>query len=113
MSRNVPDDEWMQFIADRVELEETLAAPSRLKAKVYSALVQRQAESGPLMSLTEVKVGGRDLCVFEKLVQIAPTGEMVDSLNFCRACHARVLAEHLEHPPIYWGGCPYVALKKS
>ena len=113
MPRNVSDEEWLRLIADRVEPEETLAAPSRLKAKVYSALVQRQAESGPLMSLTEVKVGGRDLCVFEKLVQIAPTGEMVDSLNFCRACHARVLAEHLEHPPIYWGGCPYVALKKS
>ena len=112
MSRNVPNDEWMQFIADDSEPEETQTAPSRLKARVYSALVQRQAESGPLMSLTEVKVGGRDLCVFEKLVQIAPTGEMVDSLNLCRVCHARVLAEHLEHPPIYWSGCPYVALKK-
>ena len=86
MSRNVPDDEWMQFIADSSEPGKTEAAPSRLKARVYSALVQRQAESGPLMSLTEVKVGGRDLCVFEKLVQIAPTGEMVDSLNFCRVC---------------------------
>ena len=103
----------MQFVADGSEPEETETAPSSLKAKVYSALVQRQAESGPLMSLTAVKAGGRDLCVFEKLVQIAPTGEMVDSLNFCRVCHARVLAEHLERPPIYWGGCTYVALKKS
>ena len=113
MSRNVSDDDWMQFVADGSEPEETQTAPSRLKARVYSALVQLQGESGPLMSLTEVKDGGRDLCVFEKLVQIAPTGEMIDSLNFCRVCHARVLAEHLEHPPIYWRGCSYVALKRS
>ena len=112
MSRNVPNDEWMQFITDGSELEEAHSASSRLKARVYSALVQRQAESGPLMSLTEVKVGGRELCVFENLVQIAPSGEMVESFNFCRVCHARFLAEHLEHPPIYWSGCPYVALKK-
>jgi hypothetical protein len=23
-------------------------------------------------------------------------------------CHARVLAERLEHAPIYWPHCPYV-----
>ena len=112
MSRNVPNDEWMQFIADGAEPEETRYAPSRLKARVYSALVQHQAKSGPLMSLTEVVSGGRDLCVFEKLVQITPTGEMLDSLNFCRTCHARVLAEQFERAPIYWRGCSYVTLKK-
>jgi len=40
-------------------------------------------------------------------------GETVKSLNICRVCHARVLAEHLENAPIYWGGCPYVEFKKS
>lgn len=113
MTKNLPDDAWMQSIADRAEPAEAHPAPSRLKANIYSAVVQRQAESGPLMSLTDVKARGRDLCVFETLVQIAPTGEMIDSLNFCRVCHARLLAEHFEHPPIYWRGCPYVALKKS
>ena len=113
MSRNFPGNEWMQLVADGSEPEQPQTAPSRLKARIYSALVQSQAESGPLMSLSDVKAGGHDLCVFERLVQITPSGEMVDSLNFCRVCHARVLAEHLEHPPIYWRGCPYVALKRS
>lgn len=103
----------MERIADGVELIQSEVAPARLKAKVYSALMLRQAESGPLMSLTETEACGQDLCVFEKLVRIAPVGEAAKSLNFCRACHARVLAENVENAPIYWGGCPYVALKNT
>ena len=113
MASNIPDDDLMQFIANRAEPEEAIAAPSRLKARVYSALVRRQAAAGPLLSLTKVKADGRELCVFEQLVQIAPTSETVESVNLCRVCHARVLAEYFEHPPIYWNGCPYVALKKA
>ena len=112
MPKGIPEDEPMQFLANRAEPEDA-AAPSRLKARIYSALMLRQAEKGPLMSLAEVKEGGRQLCVFEQLVKIAPVGETVQSLNYCRVCHARVLAESLEHPPIYWSGCPYVALKKA
>lgn len=88
-------------------------APSRLKAKIYSALMLRQVTTGPLASLREVKTRGRNLCVFEELVQIAPIGEKVKSLNFCRVCHARVLAERLENAPIYWPGCPYADFQKS
>jgi len=107
------EDEFMETIADAVELSESEQAPTRLKAKLYSALVRQQAQTGPLMSLTETKAGGHHLCVFEQVVQIAPVGEAAKSLNICRMCHARVLAEHMEHPPIYWGGCPYVEFKKS
>jgi hypothetical protein len=96
----LPDKRFMEWIADEVELVEPEVAPSRLKAKVYSALVVRQAESGPLMSLTETKACGHELCVFEKLVQIAPVGESFESKNFCRFCHARVLAEHIENATI-------------
>jgi len=46
-------------------------------------------------------------------VQVAPVGERAKSLNLCRVCHARVLAEHMENAPIYWNGCPYVEFKKS
>jgi len=113
MGRDFPDDELMERIAETVEPEETRTALSCLKAKIYSALMLHQAERGPLMSLTEVKAGGSTLCVFEELVRIASAGEGIESLNICRVCHARVLAEHLEHPPIYWQGCPYVQLKKK
>ena len=54
-----------------------------------------------------------ELCVFEELVRIAPVGEAAKSLNICRICHARVLAEHMGNAPIYWSGCPYVELKNS
>jgi len=110
---SLPDEQFMEWIADEVELTESLAAPARLKAKVYSALMQRQAATGPLMSLTETKACGHELCVFEELVRIAPVGEKAKSLNICRVCHARVLAEHMENAPIYWSGCPYVELKNS
>jgi hypothetical protein len=110
---NLPEEQFMETIAAQVKLTDSQPAPANLKAKIYSALVLRQAESGPLASLTESKARGGKLCVFEQLVRIAPLGETVKSLNICRVCHARVLAEHFENPPIYWSGCPYVRFKKS
>jgi hypothetical protein len=107
------DEEYMRLIADSAPPAEFEPAPSQLKAKIYSALMRRQADSGPLMSLTEIKACGEELCIFEELVRIAPIGERAKSLNICRVCHARVLAEHIDHAPIYWNGCPYVELKKS
>jgi hypothetical protein len=88
------------------------SAPARLKSRLYSALVSEQAASGPLLSLTATKAAGRPLCVFENLLQGMPVGERVTSMNPCRVCHARVLAEHIESPPIYWPHCPYVGFRR-
>lgn len=110
---NLSDDRFMELMAGRVDLSRPERAPARLKAKVYSALVREQAKTGPLMSFTATKAGGHELCVFEELVRIAPLSERAKSSNICRVCHARLLAEHFENAPIYWGGCPYVELKKS
>jgi len=108
-----PDEAFIQRIADDVEMSEVAPAPARLKARLYSALVERQRETGPLMSLTECHDRGGKLCVFEHLLRISPVGETTKALNICRVCHARVLAENMEHAPIYWSGCPYVDFKKS
>jgi hypothetical protein len=83
-------------------------APSRLKALTYSALVREAERQAPLCTLEESKASGRGLCVFEELVRIAPAGEAPQRVNWCRFCHARVLAERFEHAPIYWPNCPYV-----
>ena len=88
-------------------------APSSLKARLYSSLVRKQQESGPLASLDETVSAGHNICVFERLIQIAPVGEQAKSPFFCEICHARVLAEHFERPPIFWEGCPYVKFKKA
>ena len=109
---NDHDEEFMKRFAD-VELTDSEQAPASLKAKVYSGLLRRQAESGPLASLTESALCGHELCVFERIVRISPVGERTKSLNICRACHARVLAENMNNAPIYWSGCPYVQFKKS
>jgi hypothetical protein len=87
-------------------------APARLKSRLYSALVAEQAASGPLLSLPATKASGRPLCVFENLLQVAPGGERVTSMNPCRVCHARLLAEQFESPPIYWPHCPYVSFRR-
>ena len=88
-------------------MSEDFRAPARLKSRIYSALIERQQSDGPLLSLSEVKARGRRLCVFEELVQIAPVGESTKQPNFCRVCHARILAENVENAPVYWSGCPY------
>jgi hypothetical protein len=94
-------------------LAESKPASASLKARVYSALLARQTETGRLESLTRSHARGHELCVFEQLVRISPVGETAKSLNICRVCHARVLAEHMDQPPIYWLGCPYVEFKRS
>lgn len=113
MPRNLSDKEFLERLAACTEPAETGRAPSRLKSRIYSMLVQRQAETGPLQSLSKTKTAGHGLCVFEELVCIAPVGEAVRQLNPCRVCHARILAERFEDPPVFWPNCPYVSFKKS
>jgi hypothetical protein len=103
-----------EFRSLLAEPEETaLAVPSSLKARLYSMLVHTQQESGPLASLDECVAAGHGICVFEKLVQISPLGKKAKSPFFCEVCHARVLAEHFDHPPIFWDHCPYVKFQRS
>jgi len=87
-------------------------APARLKSRVYSALVHRMEESGPLLPV-EATEATHGLCVFEKLVRVAPVSQGMKTFNACSICHARVLAERFEHPPIYWKNCPYAEFKSG
>jgi hypothetical protein len=105
----IPDGEFFERVADQAQLSsDAVGAPSKLKAQIYSALMLHEAATGPLASFSRTKAAGGHLCVFEELVRIAPLGEQVKSLNICRVCHARVLAEKLDKAPIYWPHCPYV-----
>ncbi len=92
---------------------ESEPAPSSLKARLYSALIRKQQETGALASLDQSVSAGQDICVFEKLVQIAPLSDNAKSPFFCQVCHARILAEHFDNAPIFWDGCPYVKFKNS
>jgi hypothetical protein len=113
MTSQIPEEEFFKHVADRAQLpSELVGAPSKLKSQIYSTLTLRQADTGPLASLTQTKAAGHGLCFFEELVRIAPAGERVKSLNICRVCHARVLAEHVEKAPIYWPNCPYVKFER-
>ena len=83
------------------------AAPARLKSRIYSRLLAEQAATGRLLSLSETRESGRSICVFEAAVAHAPVPGSVKSMNPCYVCHARHLAEHLDHAPIFWPHCPY------
>jgi hypothetical protein len=86
--------------------EEATPAPARLKARIYSSLLARQSQSGPLRSLSACKADGASLCVFEHALAVLPSEPMA-SFNPCRVCHARLLGERLAWAPIFWPGCPY------
>jgi hypothetical protein len=114
VSSSLDDDSiFKQVAAIADEKAEAIRAPARLKSRIYSALIRKQQESGRLAPLSESTAAGRQLCVFEQLVQIAPVGQKVESMFFCHACHARVLAEALDNPPIWWPGCPYAGFKNQ
>ena len=102
-------EEWMEQFA--AEEETDLTAPSKLKARTYTALVQAQQQDGPLLDVSACKESGSRLCVFEELVQIAPVGQTAKSMFYCSVCHARVLAENVEDAPIWWPHCPYVGFQ--
>ena len=87
-------------------------APARLRSRIYSALVNRLSETGPLLSLPASEAAGGQLCIFEKALAALP-GEQIGSKNPCRVCHARVLGERLNRAPIYWHGCPYADFHKG
>lgn len=108
LTQNLEQESFFEDLASEIPV---LPAPAKLKSRIYSALLLEQVESGPLLSLSECKTGGRALCVFESLVQIAPVGQTIESINYCRICHARVLAERFENAPIYWPGCPYAGFQ--
>lgn len=101
------DDTWFDHVVDAGGDWTEEAAPARLKSRVYSALLNRLAETGPLMDLRGSKETGGRLCVFESAVAMLPVGTDIRSKNPCRVCHARVLGETMEHAPIFWPGCPY------
>jgi hypothetical protein len=101
------EEQFFEQIAGGQSARDT--APARLKSRIYSTLMQRETRTGPLRDISETESAGRRLCVFEKLVEISPAGTAFKSLNYCRVCHARILAEHLEKAPIYWPHCPYSA----
>src|SRR5438128_1492182 len=95
MNSGIPEEDFFERLAGETESAPEGSAPARLKSRLYSALVLLQAETGPLLSLSQTQAAGHGLCVFEQLVQIAPVGESVKSLNPCRVCQARGLAEWL------------------
>jgi hypothetical protein len=109
------DDRWLERLAGAVDFDAATPdrAPARLKAKVYSALMKHQSETGPLLSLVATKAAGSGLCVFERALASLPVGERITSMNPCRVCHARVLAERLDHAPIFWPHCPYAEFHRS
>lgn len=109
------DDRWLERLAGEVDFNtaDLARAPARLKAKIYSALVNRLTETGPLLSLTATKSAGGGLCVFEEAIALLPVGERIGSMNPCRVCHARVLAERVDRAPIFWPHCPYAGFHRS
>jgi hypothetical protein len=100
-------DRWFEQLVEATRAVTPERAPARLKSKVYSALVARMAESGPLLDLAETKKAGGGLCVFENALTMVPLGTDIRSMNPCRICHARVMGERMEHAPVFWPGCPY------
>jgi len=110
MSKPESGERFFELLAARSEPAQSdpAKAPSRLKARVYSALMRHQSASGPLLSVSGCEENGQSLCVFEKAVEVLPVGERIKSLNFCQVCHARIAAEKIENAPIFWPHCPYV-----
>ena len=110
---NPNEEREFSELLSETPMEIGLRVPSSLKARLYSAVVHEQQRSGPLASLDTTVAAGHEICVFEKIVQISPVGEAAKSPFFCQVCHARMLAEHFDNPPIFWRNCPYVEFKNS
>lgn len=106
-----PDNEerLLALLASLDDEAEEEPASSRLKSRLYSALMRRQEQSGPLRGLGETRAHGYGLCVFESAWRRTVPLDAAQRFNCCKVCRVRVLAEHVERAPIHWRNCPYVA----
>jgi hypothetical protein len=107
------DDRWFEQLATVVGADTGERAPARLKSKIYSAIVAKLAEEGPLLDLKATRDACGQLCVFESILTMLPTATGVPAMNPCRICHARALGERMERAPIFWPGCPYSEFHRS
>lgn len=98
-----------QFFQSLEKLEDAVAAPPRLKSRIYSALVKESQRLSPLRVLSETRRAGYELCGWEKIMQLVPGA---GSVNHCHVCGMRLLAESLEHAQLPWSGCPYAQFHK-
>ena len=112
MSSRFSDGSWLTNLAAGMREPAPRRATSRVKSRIYSALIRKQQESGPLETVSETKAEGSELCFFENLVRITPAGEKAEQFNCCSVCHARVLGERVENAPIWWPHCPYVRFQE-
>jgi len=108
----VSDDLWFEQLVEATGEMTHERAPARLKSQIYSAVLARMGESGPLLDLMDTKKAGGRLCVFENALTMLPLGTDIRSMNPCRICHARVLGERMEQAPIFWPGCPYAGFHR-
>jgi hypothetical protein len=83
------DERWLERVAAATSVEPDVPAPApaRLKARIYSAVVERMAQTGPLLTLQATKAAGSRLCVFEAALAAVPVGDRVGSMNPCRVFH--------------------------
>jgi hypothetical protein len=59
------DDLWFERLAAASGPGNEDRTPARLKSRIYSALVARMGDTGPLLGLPTTKSAGGHLCVFE------------------------------------------------
>ena len=109
----VDRDSYFSRLFSEDEQDSSEVAPSSLKSRIYSALIAKQQESGPLTSLGNTKEAGHGLCKWEELMHVLPLGAKGETAFHCNVCHARILSEHFDNPPIFWNHCPYVHFKKT
>ena len=108
------NDLWFEELAAATGDSTGERAPARLKSKIYSAVVARLTEDGPLLDLAQTRRDGcGDLCVFEQVLTVLPASSGIPQRNPCRVCHARVLGERMDRAPIFWPGCPYAEFHRG
>jgi hypothetical protein len=92
--------------------QETPKASTRLKSKLYTALLQEAESTAPLRSIAASRQAGYGLCWWEKTMHAIPS-EQVGKFNHCRVCHARFVGELVEDAPLPWEHCPYAKFQKG
>ena len=67
------EDVWFEMLAETAPLIEESAASSCFKSRMYSRLIEAQEQVGPLAPLDETSKAGVKLCVFERIMTVAPS----------------------------------------
>ena len=101
------DERWLERVAAATDFDADRAgarAGAAQGAHLFRAREPPGADRSPPHAWVRRRQPAADCACSKQPSPCCPSADRIGSMNPCRVCHARVLAERLDDAPIFWPG---------